>query len=209
MENIFVTWQKPFSLRLIFPPHVLPWDKQPLWTHRCLCWQELGKNSTNQTSKQGLPFALTEGRAVARWLSCHRCSYRGRSSGGNYTGSPSWNWSSSLARWSWALPEAPLSARHSRDHPASCCLLPLLLSCHQAPSAWTPRGTVLTRTAGSRRPGELWSRAAAGCSPSTWRWWARASSRRKAGGVGPACGTWCSGCWRGRSSCRWCRGRRW
>lgn len=125
---------------------------------------------TKPLSRVSIYFALTEGHAAARWPFYRRWFYRKKSSGGSYTDSPSWNWSSSLAQWSWGLPEAPLSVRHSVASPVSCSLRPLLRGWCRDASASQPAGSVRTRTAGSRRPGEQWSRGAAGCSPSTWRW---------------------------------------
>lgn len=180
-------------------PHVLPWHghtDSPLGKS----WERAGQ--IKPLSMILFSFAFIEGHAVARLPFYHHCFYRKKSSEGSYMGSPSWNWSSSLAQWSWAPPAAPLSVHRSVAPLVSCFLPSLLQGCCRGVSAWQPSGTLQTRTAGSRRPGGRGSRGAAGCSPSTWTWWARAWSRQKPGGFCPACGRWCSGCWRGRSSCR-------
>lgn len=105
-------------------------------------------------SRVSLYFALIEGHVGARWPFYHHWFYTEKSNGGSSVDSPSWNWSSSLAQWSWGLPEAPLSVHHSVAPPVSCSLHPLLQDWCRDASASQPGCTEQTRTAGSRRPGK-------------------------------------------------------
>lgn len=125
-ENVFVTWQKSFSLWSMSYLVFCPGTKSPCGhTDSPIgkSWERAVWTKQGSPSRISLFFALIEGHAVARWPFYHHWFYRKKSCGGSCMGSPSWSWNPALAQWSWGLPETPLSVHHPMASPASCSLL--------------------------------------------------------------------------------------